>query len=149
MNNFLTVGVEKNPINRNYRQLMKKFIEETAVEIFDFNQYELNAKVEPNDLVLDLTEENIININEFCTTLENNNYLDKQSIILENQNNRIKNMENVHFANISKIGREFANQSAKLALSKYMKEKDDIEVLKSTGISSVDSMPSVKSFRSV
>ena len=80
---------------------------------------------------------------------KNNNHLDKQSIILENQNNRIKNMENVHFANISKIGREFANQSAKLALSKYMKEKDDIEVLKSTGISSVDSMPSVKSFRSV
>lgn len=54
MNNFLTVGVEKNPININYRQLMKKFIEETAVEIFDFNQYELNVKVEPNDLVLDL-----------------------------------------------------------------------------------------------
>lgn len=79
---------------------------------------------------------------------KNNNYLDKQSIILENQNNRIKNMENVHFANISKIGREFANQSAKLALSKYMKEKDDIERLKSTGVSSVDSMPSVESFRS-
>ena len=54
MNNFLTVGIEKNPVNRNYLQLMKKFIEETAVEIFDFNQYELNVKVEPNDLVLDL-----------------------------------------------------------------------------------------------
>lgn len=78
---------------------------------------------------------------------KNNNYLDKQSIVLENQNNRIKNMENVHFANISNIGREFANQSARLALSKYMKEKDDIEVLKSTGVSTVDSMPSVESFR--
>jgi SAM-dependent methyltransferase len=54
MNNFLTVGVEKNPVNMNYRQLMKKFIEDTAVEIFDYNQYELNVKVEPNDLVLDL-----------------------------------------------------------------------------------------------
>ncbi len=79
---------------------------------------------------------------------KNINYLDKQSMILENQNNRIKNMENVHFVNINKIGREFANQSAKLALSKYMKEKDDIELLKSTGVSSVDSMPSVESFRS-
>ena len=54
MNNFLTVGIEKNPININYRQLMKKFIEDTAVEIFDYNQYELNVKAEPNDLVLDL-----------------------------------------------------------------------------------------------
>lgn len=54
MNNFLTVGVEKNPLDVNYRQLMKNFIEATAVEIFDYNQYELNVKVEPNDLVLDL-----------------------------------------------------------------------------------------------
>jgi SAM-dependent methyltransferase len=54
MNNFLTVGVEKNTFSINCRQLMKKFIEETAVEIFDYNQYELNVKVEPNDLVLDL-----------------------------------------------------------------------------------------------
>ncbi len=79
---------------------------------------------------------------------KNINYLDKQSMILENQNNRIKDMENLHFANISKIGREFANQSARLALSKYIKEKDDIEVLKKTGVSPVDSMPSVESFRS-
>jgi len=48
------VGVEKNTFSINYRQLMKKFIEATAVEIFDYNQYELNVKVEPNDLVLDL-----------------------------------------------------------------------------------------------
>ena len=54
MNNFLTVGVEKNTFSINCRQLMKKFIEETAVEIFDHNQYQLNVKVEPNDLVLDL-----------------------------------------------------------------------------------------------
>lgn len=54
MNNFLTVGVEKNTFSINCRQLMKKFIEDTALEIFDYNQYELNVKVEPNDLVLDL-----------------------------------------------------------------------------------------------
>lgn len=54
MNILLTVGIEKKSLDVNYRQLMKKFIEETAVEIFDFNQYELNVKVEPNDLVLDL-----------------------------------------------------------------------------------------------
>jgi len=54
MNNFLTVGVEKNTFSINCRQLMKKFIEDTAIEIFDYNQYELNVKVEPNDLVLDL-----------------------------------------------------------------------------------------------
>lgn len=38
----------------NHRQLMKKFFESTAVEIFDNNQYELHASVEPNDLIVDL-----------------------------------------------------------------------------------------------
>lgn len=51
MKDFL---IEEVSFNFNYRSLMKKFIESTAVEIFDHNQYELHATVEPNDLIVDL-----------------------------------------------------------------------------------------------
>ena len=53
---------------------------------------------------------------------KNMNMLNKQSAILEDQNNKIKNLEFSHFSNIGDISREFAYQSARLAFSKYMNE---------------------------
>jgi hypothetical protein len=53
---------------------------------------------------------------------KNSNIIDKQSAVLEDQNNKIKNLEMLHFSNIGDISREFAYQSAKLAFSKYMNE---------------------------
>lgn len=47
-----------NSINTNqqidYRKLMKKYIESTAIEIFDHQQYELFVNVDVNDFVVDL-----------------------------------------------------------------------------------------------
>ena len=51
MKDFL---IEEVSFGFNYRSLMKKFFESTAVEIFDNNQYELHATVEQNDLIVDL-----------------------------------------------------------------------------------------------
>ena len=79
---------------------------------------------------------------------KNLNTLERQYLMLENQNKQINNLEFLHTSNISKIGREFANQSARLALGKYIKEKDDIDILKEkTTITPGFNMPSVDSFR--
>ncbi len=79
---------------------------------------------------------------------KNLNTLERQYLMLENQNKQINNLEFLHTSNISKIGREFANQSARLALGKYIKEKDDIDILKEkTSITPGFNMPSVDSFR--
>ena len=52
MNNDLIL--EEVFLKNNYRNLMKKFIESTAIEIFDHEQYEKFVKVENNDLFVDL-----------------------------------------------------------------------------------------------
>jgi hypothetical protein len=54
--------------------------------------------------------------------------LEKQTSMLENQMKMINSYDFIHKNNISNIGREFANQSANLALSKYLEEKDNIKL---------------------
>jgi hypothetical protein len=69
--------------------------------------------------------------------------LDKQSNLLENQNNIINNYNFIHKNNIGDIGRSFANQSADLALTKYLEEKNEIDRIKTQSQSKmVDNMPS-------
>ncbi len=75
---------------------------------------------------------------------KNMSVLERQSFLLEEQNKKINSMELVHIGNIGKISREFANQSAQLALGKYLKEKNDMEVLQKNN---PDNTPSVEKFR--
>ena len=75
---------------------------------------------------------------------KNMSVLERQSMLLEEQNKKINSMELVHLGNIGKISREFANQSAQLALGKYLKEKNDMEVLQKNN---PDNTPSVEKFR--
>lgn len=76
--------------------------------------------------------------------------LEKQAAMLENQMNMINSFDFIHKNNISNIGREFANQSANLALSKYLEEQENI---KSAGdnwdsiLANGSNMPSVSKFK--
>ncbi len=70
--------------------------------------------------------------------------LDKQSNILENQTNMINNYNFTQKTDISDISRAFANQSANLALSKYLEEKYDIDNLKNSREQMIDNIPSNK-----
>ena len=76
--------------------------------------------------------------------------LEKQSAMLENQMNMINSFDFIHKNNISNIGREFANQSANLALSKYLEEQENV---KSAGdnwnsiFANGSNMPSVSKFK--
>jgi hypothetical protein len=79
---------------------------------------------------------------------KNINTLDRQNLMLENQNKQINNLEFLHINNISKIGREFANQSARLALGKYIKEKQTIDLLKENKpIKPGENIPSIDTIR--
>ena len=79
---------------------------------------------------------------------KNLNTLDRQQLMLENQNKQINNLEFLHINNISKIGREFANQSARLALGKYIKEKDTIDLLKQNKpITPGENIPSIDTIK--
>jgi hypothetical protein len=93
-----------------------------------------------NDPVVSLTKEDKIK------RMKNKNMsvLERQSLLLEEQNKKINSMELVHIGNIGKISREFANQSAQLALGKYLKEKNDMEILQKNN---PDNTPSVEKFR--
>lgn len=70
--------------------------------------------------------------------------LDKQSNLLENQTSMINNYNFTQKTNISDISREFANQSANLALSKYLEEKYDMDNLKKSKDQLIDNIPSNK-----
>ncbi len=74
--------------------------------------------------------------------------LEKQQLMIEEQNKKIKNYQFVHFGNIGRISREFANQSAELALSKYLKEKESIdEIANKNKNKSIDNTPSVTNLK--
>jgi hypothetical protein len=78
--------------------------------------------------------------------------LDKQSNMLDNQNGMMNAYDFIHTNNMSNIRREFANQSAILALSKYIEEKENMEEMQkdSTGFSPQglpDNTPSVSSIK--
>jgi hypothetical protein len=70
--------------------------------------------------------------------------LDKQSNLLENQTNTINDYNFTQKTDISDISREFANQSANLALTKYLEEKNDIDNLKKSKNQMIDNIPSNK-----
>lgn len=55
--------------------------------------------------------------------------LEVQTLNLEKQNRQIEDMNYYHLNNINFIGREFANQSAEFALSKFLNEKEVIQKL--------------------
>lgn len=74
--------------------------------------------------------------------------LEKQQMMLEEQNKKINNFNFMHIGNIGRISREFANQSAELALSQYLREKESIDVLaKKNKNKSIDNTPSVNSLK--
>jgi hypothetical protein len=77
--------------------------------------------------------------------------LDKQTYLLENQTNMINAYDFVHSNNISNIGREFALQSANLALSRYLQEKDNMQKMQNSvkdTVGSGQNVPSVNGLRS-
>jgi len=112
---------------------------------------ELNAKnlnnndKSNNDMTGNLTTE------EKAKKMKNKNLytLEKQALMLENQMKMINSYDFIHKNNISNIGREFANQSANLALSKYLQEKDDVNLSAQNSSSIVNNglnTPSVSQF---
>ena len=112
---------------------------------------ELNAKnlnnndKSNNDMTVNLTTE------EKAKKMKNKNLytLEKQALMLENQMKMINSYDFIHKNNISNIGREFANQSANLALSKYLQEKDDVNLSAQNSSSIVNNglnTPSVSQF---
>ena len=99
-----------------------------------------------NDMSGNLTPE------EKAKKMKNKNLyaLEKQSLMLENQMKMINSYDFIHKNNISNIGREFANQSANLALSKYLQEKDDVNLSAKNSLSIVNNglnTPSVSQFK--
>jgi hypothetical protein len=112
---------------------------------------ELSADyIKNNDLESNKPKENIDDIADFSVQekikkmrTKNLYSLDKQSNLLDNQNNIINNYTFIHKNNMGDIGRAFANQSADLALSKYLQEKNEIDRIKNQSQSKmVDNMPS-------
>ena len=69
--------------------------------------------------------------------------IDKQTNLLDNQTNMMNAYDFIHKNNMSNISREFANQSAILALSKYFEEKENMKKITSQGLP--DNTPSVSS----
>jgi hypothetical protein len=78
----------------------------------------------------------------------NSNKLEIQKLNLEKQNRQIDDMNYYHLNNINFVGREFANQSARLALGKYIKEKDTIDLLKQNKpITPGENIPSIDTIK--
>ena len=68
------------------------------------------------------------NDEKFKLMKKNNvNKLEIQKLNLEKQSKRIDDMNYYHLNNINFVGREFANQSAEFALTKFLTEKEIIQ----------------------
>ena len=119
---------------------------ELTKEINDENSSDFSKKL--NDTNNDIN----LSIEEKTKKMKSKNLytLEKQAAMLENQMNMINSFDFIHKNNISNIGREFANQSANLALSKYLAEQENI---KSAGdnwnsiLANGSNMPSVSKFK--
>jgi hypothetical protein len=161
-NKIDSIIVEKilNDRDRNANELIQ--LQKLATFYFSPDIEVINPGTNINDLATNLMANDMTTNNEDDNSVssvtkedkirilknKNMNSLEKQSFIIDTQNKKIKDMELLHFSNIGKIGREFANQSAKLALAKYLTEKDDIDLLNSKGLVPGSNMPSVQSFKS-
>lgn len=119
---------------------------ELTKEINDENSSDYSKKL--ND-----TSNNInLSIEEKTKKMKSKNLytLEKQAAMLENQMNMINSFDFIHKNNISNIGREFANQSANLALSKYLKEQENIKLAGDNWnsiLANGSNMPSVSKFK--
>ena len=112
---------------------------------------ELNAKNLNNNDKLNNDMTGNLTTEEKAKKMKNKNLytLEKQALMLENQMKMINSYDFIHKNNISNIGREFANQSANLALSKYLQEKDDVNLSAQNSSSIVNNglnTPSVSQF---
>jgi hypothetical protein len=112
---------------------------------------ELNAKNLNNNDKLNNDMSGNLTPEEKAKKMKNKNLytLEKQALMLENQMKMINSYDFIHKNNISNIGREFANQSANLALSKYLQEKDDVNLSSQNSSSIVNNglnTPSVSQF---
>jgi hypothetical protein len=108
------------------------------------NELDSSSTNEVNQKIIDLSPQ------EKFLKMKNKNLLslDKQQMMLEEQNKKINNYQYVHAGNIGRISREFANQSAELALSKYLKEKETIDDLLNKNKGKViDNSPSVSQLK--
>jgi len=119
---------------------------ELTKEINDENSSDFSKKL--ND-----TSNNInLSIEEKTKKMKAKNLytLEKQSAMLENQMNMINSFDFIHKNNISNIGREFANQSANLALSKYLEEQENVKLAGDNWnsiLANGSNMPSVSKFK--
>ncbi len=114
---------------------MTPISEETTMnELEKKNDDEIkNVDLSPQEKFLKMKNKNLLS-------------LEKQQIMLEEQNKKINNFQFMHIGNIGRISREFANQSAELALSKYLREKESIDELSKKN-KSIDNIPSVDSLK--
>lgn len=124
------------------------FYMKPEIEKVDITPESIEKEIKNNDEITDEGDQGVTSLNkeEKIKRMKNKNLsvLERQSLLLEQQNKKINGMELVHIGNIGKISREFANQSAQLALGKYLKEKNDIDILQKNN---PDNTPSVEKFR--
>jgi hypothetical protein len=98
------------------------------------NETELkNVDLSPHEKFLKMKNKNLLS-------------LEKQQMMLEEQNKKINNFQFMQIGNIGRVSREFANQSAELALSKYLKEKESIDEIAKKN-KTIDNSPSVNSLK--
>ena len=119
-----------------------------------FDDMESSETTGKNILEDDENNVNILNPQDKFRIMKNKNLftLDKQSVILENQNKKLRDFSFIHSGNINKIGREFAKQSADIALSKFLEDKDEILLLEKKLNSknmSGDNIPSIKNMNTL
>jgi hypothetical protein len=133
-------NIETNDLATFYMMKEIEKVDITPESIEEETKHTIDDEVEDEMPVSSITKE------EKIKRMKNKNMsvLEKQTMLLEEQNKKINNMELVHLGNIGKISREFANQSAQLALGKYLKEKNDIDILQKNN---PDNTPSVEKFR--
>ena len=88
------------------------------------------GEVEPTESPLQVksSDDNTLTQQDRLVIFKNKNssILEKQNAVLEDQTDKIKGLEMLHFSNIGDISREFAHQSARLAFSKYLTETQQI-----------------------
>jgi hypothetical protein len=104
------------------------------------NEEILNSKDLDSTMTKDDSDVAILTPDEKIKKMRGKNLyaLEKQNYLLDNQTNMINAFDFVHKNNINHIGREFALQSANMALSKYLQEKDDMTRLQQNNSSTVD-----------
>ncbi len=139
--NFLNIVSSESLDVESYNKTDFMFLAELTKDTISEIEKDLIPSNEMNEVNNDLSPSN--KLQKMKTT--NLYTLDKQTNLLDNQTNMMNAYDFIHKNNMSNISREFANQSAILALSKYFEEKENMKKITSQGLP--DNTPSVSSMK--